>query len=219
MLFYGHYCSHHYMKKIILLCTLFLVLSHPLLAISNLSKEEKIFYEEIKSRFIYSPYAREIFKMAKKKGFKFGGYTDKTDTPNSKANTDFNNHIIRIHSTKDIDSAVLSFGYELSNVINATNYQTIFKQVKNKTTNLDSAVLEIIYLEAEAVIIRSKISHELHLDHLIKNKQYHQVAIDDSLSKELQIKSIAELMINEGTIGLKKIPATQYYYQLLEQYQ
>lgn len=173
----------------------------------SISTEEKEFYKNIVTNLVRSEYGFELLEAANKLKFQFAGFTKTA----SKANTDTAKRLIRIREDLSIETATLSFAYELSNLINIFRYRSIMEDVHYKKFNADDYAKEILKLESEAVLRRSIVAIQLNLGHLIENQHYFDIASRSPLSSERKLEMIFFVLKKMGKVGRNRIPVFEYY--------
>jgi hypothetical protein len=177
---------------------------------------EKEFYQTIKAKLVNSPFGSKLLDKAQDMNFQFAGFIPSSE--NSKANTDPKTRHIRIRETTDHRTATLSLAYELSNVINSPRYVDIFSNASNCTIDANTYANKITEIEAEAILRRSLVAHDLSLGDLVVNQRYHAIATKPFVGMSERAEELLNLMRREGTVGPAKTPVLEHYKNLFKKH-
>lgn len=159
---------------------------------------------EMESIVMHSPKILGLMRLVASDGFVYGGDTDPTDEHGfkSKANTDMYKRVICINKDLDIETAALSFAYELRNASQRNEYiqMDMLLTMPRSPQNLQNFLKLRLRSEAASVLFRSEIAIDLNLQHKIVNKRYLDIAAEE-LSSMDKIHLIELEMAINGKVG------------------
>lgn len=154
----------------------------------SLTKKEKKVYEQLKTKLLASPTGAELLRTAKHLKYSFGGFSKS----NGEAYTETETRIIYIKKDIEPDLMLLYFAYELSNVINSSNYNDIDTKARAGKITRDAFANKMLLLEAEAGYWQYLVAKELNLLHVDELDFDFIDQIKPTLSIEKKLSLMAE---------------------------